>query len=110
MLFRSRRNAGQGGFGLLSAMDCLAFDWFRETLVTPTDAPWSAQTPVLRLYVWDPNTNTENQLVWEAFYNNGGADKVVAAAARLGLWPPSEEQAACFAGAVDAVARRERDA
>ena len=72
--FYRRNSADAGGFGLLSMIDCLSFEWFRESLVTPTDVPWAAQTPVLRLYVND--NGVENQLVWEAYYNNGGTPTV----------------------------------
>lgn len=72
--FYRRNSTDVGGFGLLSMIDCLSFDWFRETLNTPTDIPWAAQTPVLRLYIND--NGIEDQLIWEAYYNNGGAPTV----------------------------------
>jgi hypothetical protein len=63
-----RRSAPSGSWGLLSDLDCLAFDWYRLSLNTPTDAPWSAQTPALRLYVNDGNQLSE--LVWEKWYTD----------------------------------------
>ncbi len=72
--FYRRDSFDVGGFGLLSMIDCLSFDWFRESLNTPTDIPWAAQTPVLRLYIND--NGVEDQLIWEGYYNNGGAPTV----------------------------------
>ncbi|MGE3618365.1 MAG: PEP-CTERM sorting domain-containing protein, partial [Gemmatimonadales bacterium] len=64
-----RHEAPSGSFGLLSQLECLSFDWFRESIDTPTDVPWSAQTPVLRLYVNDMGVTSE--LVWEKYYTDG---------------------------------------
>jgi hypothetical protein len=61
--------APAGGWGLLDQINCLSFDWYRESIATPTDAPWSAQTPVLRLYIQDGTTLSE--LVWEKYYTDG---------------------------------------
>ena len=63
-----QRVAPAGGWGLLSAIDCLSFDWYRTTIASPTDIPWDAQTPVLRLFVQDGNQSSE--LVWEKYYTN----------------------------------------
>jgi hypothetical protein len=65
------RIAPSGGWGLLSAIDCLSFDWYRTTIASPTDAPWLAQTPVLRLVVQDGDQISE--LVWEKYYTDGSA-------------------------------------
>lgn len=66
------RAAPAGGYGLLSQLDCLAFDWFRESVVSPTsDVPWDAQSPVLRLLINDGGV--ESELVWEKYYTDASA-------------------------------------
>jgi len=61
-------------WGLLSDVDGLSFDWYRETVVDiiVDDLPWQMQTPVLRLYVADPLNTTHmlSELVWEKYYTN----------------------------------------
>lgn len=60
-------------WGLLSALDRLAFDWYRETPVAG-DAPWQAQTPVLRLHLRQGSFDafTFSELVWEQYYTTEG--------------------------------------
>jgi hypothetical protein len=73
--------ADAGAWGLLSAVNCVGFDWYRNGYTLPEDAPaaltaetWQEQTPVLRLlvrdYVGDQAVNS--QLVWERWYNTKG--------------------------------------
>ena len=61
------------GWGQLSALTQLSFDWYRVAMGTPGDAPWQAQTPALRLYVRSggPTTPLFSELVWERYYNLG---------------------------------------
>lgn len=56
-------------WGLLSEIDALTFDWYKETVTTGTVSwdPWWVQTPVLRLAVVCENILYE--LVWEAYYD-----------------------------------------
>ena len=64
------RAAPGGSYGLLAQLDCLGFDWFRETVPNVvSDVPWLAQSPVLRLFVAD--NGVESQLVWEKYYSDG---------------------------------------
>src|SRR5439155_3013773 len=62
------RFAPAGGWGLLSQINCLTFEWYRQLIPTPTDVPWSAQTPVLRLFIQDGQQQSE--LVWEKYYTD----------------------------------------
>lgn len=61
------------GWGLLSDVDRVGFDWFRVSMPPVGDVPWQRQTPVLRLYVrsGDPTAPEFSQLVWERYYNLG---------------------------------------
>lgn len=65
------RTADENGWGLLSEVTALSFDWFRAT---DTDEeyldydPWNLQTPVLRLLIYDGGTYSE--LVWEQYYTD----------------------------------------
>jgi hypothetical protein len=60
------------GFGSLSSLKELSFDWYR--MIDPTwnttnvTADWPYKTPVLRLTVSD-NTGRLSDLVWEGYYN-----------------------------------------
>lgn len=59
------------GWGLLSDINAISFDWYRDSLGGITDkygAPWLAQTPVLRLLIKDGDTISE--LVWEKYYTD----------------------------------------
>lgn len=77
-----QRLAQDGPWGLLSAVNCVTFDWYRAGYVLPPDAPssltaetWQEQAPVLRLMVRDvvDNQVLNSQLVWESWYNTKGA-------------------------------------
>jgi PEP-CTERM motif-containing protein len=59
------------GWGLLSDVDRVGFDWFRVAMPPTGDVPWQRQTPVLRLYVrsGDAAAPTFSELVWERYYN-----------------------------------------
>jgi len=79
--FKRVADAG-GAWGLLSAVNCLTFDWWRNGYSLPNPAPpdltaetWQEQTPVLRLLVRDVvNDQTLlSQLVWERWYNTRNA-------------------------------------
>lgn len=76
-----QRLAEGGSWGLLSAINCLSFEWYRAGYVLPPGAPdpltaetWQEQTPVLRLMVRDVVNNEvlNSQLVWERWYNSKG--------------------------------------
>jgi len=56
-------------WGLLSEIDALSFDWFRETPAAGTVSwdPWWVQTPALRLLISCDDILYE--LVWEAYYD-----------------------------------------
>jgi hypothetical protein len=61
------------GWGLLSDLDFLSFDWFRESdAFDPTNPVWQAQSVAFRLYVrtGDAMNPVFNELVWESIYNN----------------------------------------
>lgn len=64
-------------FGRLDALDRLGFDWMRGSAGAATgDAPWLAQSPVLRLLVREDRPAAEggtqfSELVWERYYNAG---------------------------------------
>lgn len=76
-----QRLAQGGAWGLLSSVNCLTFDWYRNGYTLPPGAPssltaetWQEQTPVLRLMVRDvvDGTTVNSQLVWERWYNTRG--------------------------------------
>lgn len=79
--FFQRLAPGGGAWGLLSAINCLTFDWYRQGYLLPEDAPdalfaetWQEQTPVLRLLVRDvvDGQTLVSHLVWERWYNTKG--------------------------------------
>jgi hypothetical protein len=61
------------GWGLLSDVTRVAFDWYRVGMPPTGDVPWERQTPVLRLYIrsGDPTSPEFSELVWERYYNVG---------------------------------------
>jgi PEP-CTERM motif-containing protein len=76
--FFKRVADGDAAWGLLSAVNCLSFDWWRNSYTLPNPAPpdltaetWQEQTPVLRLLVRDTKDNQTvlSHLVWERWYN-----------------------------------------
>ena len=76
--FFQRTSGAESAWGLLSAVNCLTFDWFRQAYALPPDAgealtaeTWQEQTPVLRLMVRDfvGGQEVNSQLVWERWYN-----------------------------------------
>jgi len=63
-------------WGLLSEINEISFDWFRETAINESYKnydPWNLQTPVLRLLIGDKTGNgiTFSELVWEMYYTPG---------------------------------------
>ncbi len=57
-----------GGFGLLSHLTELSFDWYRDS----ASGAWSHITPALRVLVWDPDAGLNGGtylLIWEGVYN-----------------------------------------
>ena len=79
--FFQRLAPGGSSWGLLSAINCLTFDWYRNGYLLPEDAPdalfaetWQEQTPVLRLLVRDEVNGQvlNSHLVWERWYNTKG--------------------------------------
>jgi hypothetical protein len=69
-------------WGLLAELNCLSFDWWRDSYTLPNPAPpeltaetWQEQTPVLRLLVRDLKDNDVvlSHLVWERWYNTRGS-------------------------------------
>jgi hypothetical protein len=76
--FFKRVADGDAAWGLLSAVNCVTFDWWRDSYTLPTPAPsnltdetWQEQTPVLRLLVRDQGI--VSHLVWEQWYNTRNA-------------------------------------
>ena len=76
--FFQRLAGGNSAWGLLSAISCLSFDWWRSSYTLPNPAPaaltaetWQEQTPVLRLLVRDTKDGQPvfSHLVWERWYN-----------------------------------------
>jgi hypothetical protein len=73
---------GSGGFGKLSDLSALSFDWYRSQAqdwsVPPTQdqqgnaipavLDWPYKTPVIRLLIQDKNDNL-SELIWEGYYN-----------------------------------------
>lgn len=79
------RTSGDTPWGKLGDISALSFDWYRTSL-TPTDpnlpyipswpdAPWLAQTPVLRLLIGQTvgDQLVMSELVWEKWYTDGSA-------------------------------------
>lgn len=58
------------GWGQLSALSMVGFDWYRMVMAPTGDAPWEAQTPALRLYVRSGTIGAPvySELVWERWY------------------------------------------
>ncbi|MGH7562060.1 MAG: PEP-CTERM sorting domain-containing protein [Gemmatimonadales bacterium] len=78
-------------WGLLSDVNCLAFEWYRAPYVLPPDAPssltaetWQEQTPVMRVLVRDlvGGEWLVSHLVWERWYNT----RDVLAPTPTGVW------------------------
>jgi hypothetical protein len=61
------------GWGLLSDVNRVGFDWYRVLLPPTGDVAWERQTPALRLYVrsGDPTAPEFAEVVWERYYNVG---------------------------------------
>lgn len=73
---------GTSGFGKLSELSNLSFDWYRSQVqdwsVPPTKdqqgntipavVDWPYKTPVIRLVIQDKNNNL-SELIWEGYYN-----------------------------------------
>lgn len=59
------------GWGQLSDLSNLQFDWWRSNYPPVGDPVWEAQSPVLRLYVrsGDPANPVFSEIVWERWYN-----------------------------------------
>lgn len=84
--FFKRVADGDASWGLLSDVNCLTFDWWRDSYTVPGNLPpqltaaltaetWQEQTPVLRLLVRDVKDNQTvfSHLVWERWYNTRNA-------------------------------------
>lgn len=57
-----------GGFGSLSVLTQLGFDWYRDSSSTAPDH----LTPAFRVYLWDPDVGTHGAsylAIWEGVYN-----------------------------------------
>lgn len=89
--FFQRTSGDAGAWGLLSDVNCLAFEWFRAPYVLPVNPPssltaetWQEQTPVMRLLVRDDVDGAwlVSHLVWERWYNTRG----VVDPTPTGLW------------------------
>lgn len=76
-------SSGENPWGKLGDISALSFEWYR-TSITPTDpnlpyipswpdAPWLAQTPVLRLLLGQTigDQLVMSELVWEKWYTDG---------------------------------------
>lgn len=79
--FFKRIAEGNGAWGLLSDINCVAFEWYREPYDLGQNPPWELtaetwqeQTPVLRLLLRDADAQVQlSQLVWEGWYNSRNA-------------------------------------
>jgi hypothetical protein len=80
--FFKRVAEGDAAWGLLAEVNCLTFDWWRDSYTLPTPPPpeltaetWQEQTPVLRLLVRDIKDDQPvfSHLVWERWYNTRDA-------------------------------------
>lgn len=60
----SLTNGSVGGFGLLSDLTALSFDWRRDSSSTNP----ANQAPALRLGVYDPVSGKSSYLIWEKVY------------------------------------------
>jgi hypothetical protein len=63
------------GWGRLADVAALGFDWRRAGAESPDepDAPWRAQTPVLRLHLREDGTDGApifSELIWERWYSS----------------------------------------
>jgi len=76
--FFKRVAEGDAAWGLLAEVNCLTFDWWRDSYSLPAPPPpeliaetWQEQTPVLRLLVRDIKDDQQvvSHLVWERWYN-----------------------------------------
>lgn len=76
--FFKRVAEGDAAWGLLAEVNCLTFDWWRNSYTLPVPPPpeltaetWQEQTPVLRLLVRDVKDEQPvfSHLVWERWYN-----------------------------------------
>lgn len=58
------------GWGQLSQLTQVGFDWYRVAMGQTGDAPWEAQSPALRLYVRSGSIGAPvySELVWERWY------------------------------------------
>ncbi|MCC6930007.1 MAG: PEP-CTERM sorting domain-containing protein [Gemmatimonadaceae bacterium] len=58
------------GWGQLSQLTQVGFDWYRVAMGPTGDAPWQAQSPALRLYVRSGPIGAPvySELVWERWY------------------------------------------
>ena len=59
------------GWGQLSEVSHIQFDWWRSSDPILGDPVWAAQSPVFRLYVrsGDPANPVFSEIVWERWYN-----------------------------------------
>jgi hypothetical protein len=84
--FFKRVAEGNAAWGLLTDVNCLTFDWWRDSYTIPDGLSpeltaalnaetWQEQTPVLRLLVRDVKDNQVvlSHLVWERWYNTRNA-------------------------------------
>ena len=75
--------SGASPWGMLGDISHLSFEWYRTTLPYTApgapyfgpwpDAPWLAQTPVLRLLLGTESGLFAGELVWEKYYTDGSA-------------------------------------
>ena len=75
--------SGQSAWGSLGDISHLSFEWYRTSLpyTQPSepyfgawpDAPWLAQTPVLRLLLGTQSGLLAGELVWEKWYSDASA-------------------------------------
>lgn len=78
-----------GGFGSLSSLSELSFDWYRESVTgwnasTPS-IDWAYKTPVMRLVIQDKNDQI-SELIWEGYYNRGSGEALNGAVTPVDRW------------------------
>ncbi len=85
--------APTGGFGSLSQLNLLSFDWYRMSdptwNTTNVASDWPFKTPVLRLSLAD-NNGRRSDLVWEGYYNRGAGEDLNGKPTPVDQWVTSD--------------------
>ncbi|MEO8621605.1 MAG: PEP-CTERM sorting domain-containing protein [bacterium] len=86
--------ANPSGFGSLSSLNALSFDWYRQSdptwNTTYAAIDWPYKTPVLRLTVQD-NAGRLSDLIWEGWYNHGAGEELNGSPTPVDQWITSDD-------------------